>query len=216
MGQLIVLSDVKADRSRPSRGPAAFFFALGCPISYLAAELVERTLGHIEWVPLPAPLLVTVSAAERRRREEERLTLAERHAAALRLPLVPPENPSADARPATRAAAYAGDQGAGAPFALAVARLAFCGGFDLADRELIAEAGAAAGLEVDATLQAAGDNRYDVSLQATARGLMHRGVRGTPAVRIGTHWFEGLDAVPGASSFTATRARYGAPLSPAG
>src|SRR5512142_2425360 len=58
MGQLIVLAERLADRSRPAPGQtAAFFFDLGCPFSYLAAERVERVLGDVEWIPTASTLL---------------------------------------------------------------------------------------------------------------------------------------------------------------
>ena len=58
MGQLIVLAERLADRSRPGPGhPSAFFFDLNCPFSYLAAERVERILGDVEWIPATSTLL---------------------------------------------------------------------------------------------------------------------------------------------------------------
>ena len=52
MGDLIVIDDWLADRTRPTRGlRPAFFFDLTCPFSYLAAERVERALGDVEWIP---------------------------------------------------------------------------------------------------------------------------------------------------------------------
>ena len=75
--------------------------------------------------------------------------------------------------------------GAGARFALAASRLAFCGGFDLEDPEILAEAAAAAGIGLRECLAAAGDPTRDGALHATARGLLARGVRRLPAIRIG-------------------------------
>ncbi len=61
-------------------------------------------------------------------------------------PLIWPE-PFADGGVrARRAASFACELGAGAAFALAAGRLAYCGGFDLDDPETLAEAAAAAGL----------------------------------------------------------------------
>src|SRR3981081_1375743 len=55
MGQLIILAERLADRSRPARSEQpAFFFDVACPFSYLAAERVERILGDVEWIPAPA------------------------------------------------------------------------------------------------------------------------------------------------------------------
>jgi len=215
MGDLIQLSERLADRSRPSRGPAAFFFAVGCPISYLAAETIERALGEVEWVPVPC-LPLQGSPDQRRRHAERRLLAAEHAARELRLPLVSPEDLAADPRPVARAALFAADNGVGARFALAATRLIFCGGFDADDTTVIVEAASAAGLSVQATLEAAWDFLHDEPLDATARGLVARGVSSTPAIRVGGRWFEGLDAVPGASRYTLLQGQYGAPAHPGG
>ena len=65
--------------------------------------------------------------------------LAEREARAVRLPLVWPDQFPANTRHALRAASYAAENGAGASFALAAMRLAFCGGFDLEDSEILGD-----------------------------------------------------------------------------
>ena len=92
---------------------------------------------------------------------------------------------------ALRAAAYAAEIGAGARFALAASRLAFCGGYDLEDREILADAAAAAAVPVDGCLAAAGDRARDVRLQATAQRLASCGVPRLPAIRIGRRWLWG-------------------------
>jgi hypothetical protein len=74
---------------------------------------------------------------------------------------------------------------------------------------VLAEAAAAAAISVEDCLAAAGDTRYDASLFATARGLVTRGIDESPAVRIGSRWFEGVDAVAEASEFTLVRELYG-------
>jgi 2-hydroxychromene-2-carboxylate isomerase len=90
-----------------------------------------------------------------------------------------------------RAAARAAELGAAQRFVLAASRLAFCGGFDLEDPEILAEAAAAADMPLEACLSAAGDASIDAQLEATAKGLWARGVRELPAVRIGRSWFDG-------------------------
>ena len=145
-------------RQRPA-STAAFFFELGCPFSYVAAERVERTLGAISWVP-------TASLDRTRGVEAARgadvLEMAGRQAAAMRLPLIEPENFVSPLKLATRAAAYAASQGGGPRFALAAFRLSFCGGYDLEDPAIIGEAAAAAGLGVVEVLTAAKDPRWDI------------------------------------------------------
>jgi 2-hydroxychromene-2-carboxylate isomerase len=189
MGELIELKDQLADRSRPRGGSgAAFFYDVACPFSYLVAERVERVLGEVEWVPAPA---VGLDGGARWMRFAATREVAERRAREVRLPLVWPDTFPANTRHALRAAAYAADSGAGASFALAATRLAFCGGFDLEDPEILSVAASAARLPIDACLDAARDPSRDVALWATARGLRARGVRQLPAVRLGRRWLEG-------------------------
>lgn len=196
MGVVIELKDQLADRSRPRGGAGpAFFYDLACPFSYLVAERVERVMGEVEWIPAPA---VGLDGGALWTRFEAMRGLAEREARAVRLPLVWPDQFPANTRHALRAASYAAENGAGASFALAAMRLAFCGGFDLEDSEILGEASAAAGLSVDACLSAARDSTRDLPLWATARGLHKRGVRRLPALRLGRRWLEGervLDSV---------------------
>ena len=118
--------------------------------------------------------------------------VAEERAAALRLPLVWPDNWPADVPAAMRVAVYAAEAGRAAAFALAAGRLAFCGGFDLDDPEIIAEAAAAAGLGLDASLRAAGDRRRDGAIEAAGRRLLAAGADRLPALRIGRalYWGE--------------------------
>jgi 2-hydroxychromene-2-carboxylate isomerase len=197
MGEVIELKDQLADRSRPRRGTrAAFFYDVACPFSYLVAERIERVLGEVEWVPAPA---VGLDGGARWLRFEAAREAAERQAREVRLPLVWPDSFPANTRHALRAASYAGDHGAGASFALAASRLAFCGGFDLEDPEIISVAASAAGLPVDGCLAAARDSSRDVALWATARGLRARGVRRLPAVRLGRRWLEGENLLESAA-----------------
>lgn len=199
MGELIVLAERRADRSRARRSARpAFFFDLACPFSYLAAERVERVLGDVEWVPTAATLL---RGGENSEHPVEVRSHAETCAVALRLPLVWPDRFPADTPGALRAAAHAAEIGAGARFTLAASRLAFCGGFDLEDPEILAEAAAAAGIGLRECLAAAGDPTRDGQLHATARGLLAQGVFRLPAVRIGTRWFSGDGALAAASAY---------------
>ncbi len=189
MGVVIELKDQLADRSRPRGGSrAAFFYDLTCPFSYLVAERVERVLGEVEWIPAPA---VGLDGGARWARLEATRVLAEREAFAARLPIVWPDRFPANARHALRAASYAAENGAGPTFALAASRLAFCGGFDLEDPEIIGVAAASAGLSLEGCLAAARDPSRDATLWATARGLHARGVRCLPAIRLGRRWLEG-------------------------
>lgn len=206
MGDLVSLSERLADRSRPARDAVAFFFAPGCPISYLVAERAERTLGEVEWIPV-----LPLSPAA-----DDLVSEARGEALALRLPLQMPEHPLADPRPLTRAACLAAELGAGPRFALAAARLIFCGGYEIDDPQVIIEAAQVAGLPSRDARLAAGDDRFDPALEATAAGLARHGVLSTPVVRVGRRWFQGLQALPGAAIATAVGELAGAPSQPLG
>ncbi len=212
MGDLIVLAERRVDRPRAGERQdvrPTFFFDLACPFSYLAAERVERILGDVEWMPAASAALPGGGGQDGKAPLRVK---AERRAAELRLPLVWPEGFPADSLSALRAASYAAEIQAGARFALAASRLAFCGGFDLQDPEILAEAAAAAGVPVDACLAAAGDTARDSTLHATARGLRAQGVRSLPAVRAGRRWFQGERAPVEAAALLGDRGMYGSPL----
>jgi predicted DsbA family dithiol-disulfide isomerase len=106
---------------------------------------------------------------------------------------------------ATRAAAYACAGGAGARFALAAFRLAFCGGYDIDDPGVLSELAASVGIPRAGCLQAAADPRRDEALEAAARGLGRRGVRMLPAFRVAERWFEGEPSLLGAAALERDR-----------
>ena len=181
---MIMLLERLAERPSISGCRPAFFFDLACPFSYLTAERVEWTLGDVDWLPCWLP-------AAPRRLTPDLVARAERQAYALQLPLVWPDGSKHAVPAAQRAAAYAAEVGAGAQFALAASRLAFCGGYDLEDPQILADAASAAGVSVDECLAAAGDAGRDIRLQATARRLASCGVPRLPAIRIGRRWLWG-------------------------
>ena len=198
MGEVIRLSERRqAMRRRDSgrrraRSRAEFYFDLACPFTYLAAERVERSFDDVSWQPASTDALRRcslsdddVSAASVRRAAEER-------AALLRLPLVWPERFPAAVPAAMRVASRAAEGGRGAAFVLAATRLAFCGGFDLDDPEILAEAAAAAGVVLDDTLHAARDEGRDGAIEATGRALLAAGADRLPALRVGRalYWGE--------------------------
>jgi 2-hydroxychromene-2-carboxylate isomerase len=127
-----------------------------------------------------------------------------------------PDNFPGDTPMALRAATKAAEIGAGPAFALAASRLAFCGGFDLEDPEILAEAAAAAGIRPDVCLAAAGDESRDGQLHATARGLLSRGVTRLPALSVGRRWFSGEQGLAEAFAAARSPASQRRPLAPVG
>lgn len=167
----------------------AFFFDLACPFSYLAAEHVERLLGDIEWVPTPSQALSGPVSDDRR---DAIVIRAATMAQAARLPIVWPDDFPAAVPRAMRAALYAAELGAGARFALAASRMAFCGGFDLEKPAVLAEVAAAANVSVKDCLAAASEDWRDEELQATASSLSDHGISELPVVGVQGRWFDGL------------------------
>jgi 2-hydroxychromene-2-carboxylate isomerase len=205
MGELIRLAERRQTRrARPHRRResvrAEFLYDLACPFTYLAAERVERAFDDVTWTPASTTALQRGSlAADDAALATVRLA-AEERASALRLPLVWPENWPADVPAAMRVASFACESGRGPAFALAAGRLAFCGGFDLDDPEILAEAAAAAGLGLEDCLAAAGDRGRDGLIEAAGRRLLAAGADRLPALRIGRALYWGETQVADAAA----------------
>jgi 2-hydroxychromene-2-carboxylate isomerase len=199
MGDLISLAQLRASRgagrpglaARGGRSPrVAFYFDLTSPWTYLAAERADRLFHGARWAPAIGDAL-TVGPATADPRDDALREAAERRAAELRLPLVWPDTWPAVGRGAMRVAALAADQGRAAPFVLAACRLAFCGGYELDDPEILAEAAAAAGLRLEEALAAAGQVRRDGPMERTALRLLRSGADELPVVTVGRMLFAG-------------------------
>jgi 2-hydroxychromene-2-carboxylate isomerase len=199
MGDLISLKHARSrrpdsaapGRPRDGRRPRiSFFFDLASPWTYLAAERAERMLPGGRWRPATGEVLLGAASAPDPR-DDGRRDAAERRAAELRLPLVWPERWPAAGQSAMRVAAMAAEQGHAAPFVLAAGRLAFCGGYDLDDPEVIAEAAAAAGLGLDDALAAAAEVGRDGGMERTAMRLLRRGADELPVAVVGRRLFAG-------------------------
>jgi 2-hydroxychromene-2-carboxylate isomerase len=197
MGELINLAERRELRRRSRATPrslpvrAEFFYDLACPFTYLVAERVERAYDDVVWTPASATALRRGSPVAGETALAGARAAAQERAAALRLPLVWPETWPRDVPAAMRVASYAAERGRGAAFALAAGRLAFCGGFDLDDPDSLAEAAAAAGLDLEESLGAAADRRRDGASEAAARRLLAVGADQLPALRVGRSLFWG-------------------------
>ena len=205
MGEVIRLAERrKARRTRRGQGVARvraeFFFDLACPFTYLAAERVERAFDDVVWTPASKTALRVGSLDSDAGALEAVRAAAEERAAALRLPLEWPETFPVDVPAAMRVASHAAESGRGAAFVLAAGRLAFCGGFDLDDPEILFEAAAAAGLVLEDCLRAAGDRGRDGKIEAAGRRLLAAGADRLPALRVGRSLFWGEEKVAEAAA----------------
>jgi 2-hydroxychromene-2-carboxylate isomerase len=169
----------------PSR--ATLYFDLGSPYTYLAAERADRLFARLEWLPASADVLHGSELTEAAR------TAVRDRAMLLGLPFVWPEQLPGSVYGAMRVASLAAERGCAGAFVLAASRLAFCGGFDIDDPEILAEAAAAAGIGLRETLAAAGDVSRDGSIEEAGRHLLAAGATRLPALRVGRLLFCGED-----------------------
>lgn len=201
MGAVISLATRRREGSPAAprtdgRGAVTCYFDLWSAATYLAAERVDRLFPDACWVPVlgEGPLATPAPEDPRLR------AAAERRAAHLRMPLFWPEPVATPSRAAMRVASLASETGRGGAFVLAAGRLAYCGGFDLGDPEILAEAAAAAGLDLDACLAAAGDPLRDAAMAAEGRRLLRLGAAGLPALRVGRRLFCGEERIAEAAA----------------
>ncbi len=204
MGDVFKLADYRSrraerDRSRvPARGMVRteFYFDLASPFTYLGAERVERSFADVTWIPASEAIVrmgpVDIAADH---------DAAVARATALRLPLVWGERWPDPVPGAMRAAGFAAEHGRAAGFVLAACRLVWAGGFDIEDSDVLAEAAAAAGLPVDATLEAARDESRDAAGTLGARRVRALGADRLPAVVVGGAVFAGEERMAEAAAY---------------
>lgn len=206
MGDVISLEERRRDLSAgapasaaPGRGArfarTTFVFDLALAQTYLAAERVDSLFPGVRWQPALACAVWPAGVPHDRLAAQ-----AEDRAVALGVPLVWPDPRPEEVRPAMRVASLAAELGRGAGFVLAASRLAFCGGFDLGDPEVLAEAAAAACLPLDLCLDVAGDTGRDRPMERAAQRLREAGGDELPALRVGRQLFCGERRVPAAAA----------------
>lgn len=213
MGHVISLDErrkarLAADDRPRARAKVTFFFDLASPFTYLAAERVDRLFPNVAWRPALTEALHAGDplAAEPDREADQRA--AEDRAATLQMPLVWPDGYPSGARVAMRVASLAAAENSGAaPFVLAASRLAFCGGFDLDDPEVLAEAAAAAGLGLPEVLAAAGDRSRDGEMEATGLRLLAQGATRLPVLKVDRTLFCGEHRIAEAAASIRRRPR---------
>ena len=184
--------------------PVFFYFDLGSPYSYLAAERINSLLPV---TPLWQPILLGGLFKRFGRRswadtDERAAGIAEVERRARERGLPPlrwPDPWPGDMLFAMRAATYAAQIGRAAAFAIAAFRQEFAAGRDLSipDNVLVA----AASLELHPRALQAGANSRSVkdALRAATDEAAERGVRGVPSVVVGERVFWGDDRLEEAS-----------------
>jgi 2-hydroxychromene-2-carboxylate isomerase len=180
-------------RTRP-----AFYYDLGSPYAYLAAERIHHVL------PVPAvwrPILLGGiwkatggGSWGRTERRQAGMAEVERRAAAYGLqPLRWPPGWPSDTLKAMRAATLAAGAGRVVAFSLAAFRQAFAGGRDLAEVDNVLLAAAACELHPRAVLTGIETQAVKDRLKEATQEALERGVVGVPTVAVGELLFRGDD-----------------------
>ena len=188
-----------AGRSTPR---ATFYYDLGSPYAYLAAERIsglftEAELEQPEWQPILLGGLFKVFGRDSWGNgpgREEGMAAVERRASAYALPpIVWPEPWPGNMLTAMRVATFAKQTGRSVSFSLAAFRQQFAAGRDLSDPDNVMIAAAACELHPRALLKAVETELVKSGLREATEGAAALGVEGVPAVAVGERVFWGDD-----------------------
>jgi len=189
-----------SERERP-----VFYYDLGSPYAYLAAERINQLLPV---VPIWQPILLggiwaqsgggSWSLTDQR---DDGMAEVERRAQAYGLqPIRWPEPWPTNTLPAMRAAVFCQQIGRGVAFSLAAFRQAFAGARDLGLVDNVLIAAAACELHPNAVLKGIESKGTKERLRAATAEAYDRGVRGVPTVAVGDELFWGDDRLEGAAT----------------
>jgi 2-hydroxychromene-2-carboxylate isomerase len=179
-----------------------FYYDLGSPYAYLAAERVsglfsEAGLEQPEWQPILLGGLFRHFGRDSWGNgpgRAEGMTEVERRACAYGLPPIAWPDPwPGNMLAAMRAATFAKQTGRTVSFSLAAFRQAFAAGRDLTDPDNVAIAGAACELHPRALLKAVETAGVKAALREATAGAAAAGVEGVPALLVGEQVFWGDD-----------------------
>jgi len=178
------------DPAHPLDTDPAFYFDLGSPEAYLAAERILTTLPvACAWVPVRAAELGPAAPVDRD-------AIAARAAELGLQPMAWPATVPFDSDLAQRAATYARGIGRVVAFSLAAFRQAYAGARDLSVPDHVLIAGAACEMHPTALLRGCETRGTRRALDEATAQARARGVRSVPAVWTGTevvHGEHGLD-----------------------
>jgi 2-hydroxychromene-2-carboxylate isomerase len=188
-----------------------FFYDLGSPYAYLAAErlngLFAETPGEPpEWRPILLGGLFKRFGRDSWARGPERdqgMREVERRAAAYGLPPISwPEPFPPNTLRAMRAATYAKEIGRAPSFSLAAFRQAFAAGRDLTEPDNVLLAAAAAEMHPRAVLSAIERDSVKRALREATELAGDLGVRGVPSLVVGERVFWGDDRLEEAAALS--------------
>jgi 2-hydroxychromene-2-carboxylate isomerase len=192
--------------------PAVFYFDLGSPYSYLAAERVNSVLPEPPaWQPILLGGLFKIHGRDSWANGDGRaegLAEVERRAAEYGLSAIRwPEPWPGNTLFAMRAATYAAEIGKAVSFSLAAFRQAFAAGRDLSDPDNVLLAAAACELHPNAVLKAVESDGTKQRLKRATEDAAGRGVVGVPTIIVGEQVFWGDDKLDAAAAAIESRER---------
>lgn len=197
---MTTVDGVTPGRSGP--GQPVFFYDLGHPYCYLAAERINTALGVVpEWEPVLAAEL-GVSCVE-----PDQAELARQIESLGLQPLRWPAGWPPDTHTAMLAATYAKRAGRAVAFSLAAFRQAFAAGRDLGDENTVLIAAAACEMHPAAVLKGIGLRSVQAALAEAIARAATAGVGELPAILAGGELFTGADAVEAAAARGGSGAR---------
>lgn len=168
-----------------------FYFDLGSPFAYLAAERLDGVLPEpVTWQPVSLGALFKLTgrsswALGGPSSREAGMAEVERRAKSYDLaPMRWPDPWPTNYLYAMRVATYAFQVGQGRQFTMAAFRHAFAGGHDLAIPEHVQEAAEQAGLDVRAADEATRDPEVKLALRTATDAAHELGVFGVPTIAI--------------------------------
>jgi 2-hydroxychromene-2-carboxylate isomerase len=188
------------DRERP-----VFYYDLGSPYSYLAAERIHSVFDEPPvWRPILLGGLFKIRGRDSWANGPEReagMREVERRAAEYGLPPVKWPDPwPGNTLFAMRAATFATQVGKAVSFAQAAFRQAFAGGRDLTDPENVLIAAAACELHPNALVKAVETKGVKDALRAATDEAGTRGVSGVPTVVVADQAYWGDDKLEDAAA----------------
>ena len=185
---------------------ATFYFDLGSPFAYLAAERIDELLpAPVDWQPVSLGALFKANgrsswALGDPDRREAGMAEVERRALSYGLPpLRWPDPWPSNYLFAMRAATFAFRHGRGRELTRRAFREAFCDGHDLAVPVHVLRAAAAVGIDAQVLTAATRDPEIKLALRTATEAAHERGVFGVPTIAVGDELFWGDDRLADAA-----------------
>jgi 2-hydroxychromene-2-carboxylate isomerase len=187
--------------------PITFYFDVGSPYTYLAAERLPALLPEpVQWQPVLLGGLFKLTgrsswALGDYRRRQAGMAEIERRARTYRLPPMRWPDPwPGDYLQAMRVCTFAFAAGAGREFAMQACRNAFQRGANLTIPGRVIEAATQVGLDRAAAERAMQDPEVKATLRSATDTAYERGVFGVPTIAIGEELFWGDDRLEDAAA----------------